>query len=170
MRKRGPPGNVPSWSRQVFSKCVSEATRDSRRAALPGWPHHIFSSAVQAGGDPPLGTLDSCDDLVATGVSGLLGPGLQSFRREPRWRSCGQCPDHCRKSTLMPSTRGVTWLWVILSAAGRSPRAGVERPVGCRVEHLMCVIREVWRIERPLAHCWRSVTPGLSRPMRDRDP
>ena len=121
-RKRGLPGNVPSWSRPVFSKCVSEATRDSRLAALPGWPHHIFYSAVQAGGDPPLGTLDSCDDPVVTGVSGLLGPSLRSFGREPRWRSCGQCPDHCRKSTLMPSTRGVTWLWVILSAGAEARR------------------------------------------------
>ena len=38
---------------------------------------------------------------------------------------------------IMPTTCGVTWLWVILSAAGRSPEASVGLAVGCRVGHLV---------------------------------
>ena len=102
--------------------CVSEATRGLHLAALPGWPHHIFSSAVQVGGDPPLGTPGSCDGPVAIGISRLLSPGLRLFRREPKWRSCGQCPDHCMKSTLMPSTCGVTWGSLCRPRAGARER------------------------------------------------
>ena len=40
-------------------------------------------------------------------------------------------------SASMPSTCGVTWLWVVLSATGRSPEASVGLAVGCSVEHLV---------------------------------
>ena len=38
---------------------------------------------------------------------------------------------------IMPSTCGVTWLWVILSAAGRSPEASVGLAVVCSAKHLV---------------------------------
>ena len=36
---------------------------------------------------------------------------------------------------IMPTTCGVTWLWVILSAAGRSPEASVGLAGGYSVVH-----------------------------------
>ena len=40
------------------------------------------------------------------------------------------------QAVIMPSTCSVTWLWVSLSAAGRSPEASVGLAVGCSVvEH-----------------------------------
>ena len=41
------------------------------------------------------------------------------------------------QAVIMPSTCDVTWLWVILAAAGRSPEASVGLAVGCSVEHLV---------------------------------
>ena len=33
----------------------------------------------------------------------------------------------------MPSTCSVTWLWVLLSATGRSPEASIGLAVGCSI-------------------------------------
>ena len=41
------------------------------------------------------------------------------------------------QAMIMPSMCGVTWLWIILSAAGRSPEASVGLAVVCSIEHLV---------------------------------
>ena len=44
----------------------------------------------------------------------------------------------------MPSTCGVTWLWVILSATGWRPEASVGLAVGSCLEHLVCGPQGLW--------------------------
>ncbi len=60
----------------------------------------------------------------------------------------------------MPSTCGVTWLLVILSASGRSPEVSVGLDVGCSIEHLVADPQgcgsehpaRAWSVEPTAAH------------------
>ena len=51
---------------------------------------------------------------------------------------------NAEQAVIMPSTCGVTWLWVILSATGRSPEASVGLAVGRCLEHLVCGPQGLW--------------------------
>ena len=41
------------------------------------------------------------------------------------------------QAVTMPSTRNVKWLWVLLSATGRSPKASIGLAIDCEVGHLV---------------------------------